>query len=158
MWKVWLFVDSDGPTEQGKRSPIELFWTAKNKLLSTKHNFWIKGSCRKRQKIFFVVKKSISLYCCCTRNRTFWSKVFGEESKKIFHRLLHVSRNFRFAHFAPGKPAVGHFGELDNLNSRKERESMNVYIHIGREFFASHSTVIHYCLLYFFAVSFAVCW
>ena len=33
LWKVWLLVRSDQRTNQGTRSPIELFWTAKNDMV-----------------------------------------------------------------------------------------------------------------------------
>ena len=35
LWTLWLLVVPDQPRDQGTMSPIELFWTAKNTLMST---------------------------------------------------------------------------------------------------------------------------
>ena len=35
LWRLWLLVWSEGPTNQGTMSPIELLWTAKNVILPT---------------------------------------------------------------------------------------------------------------------------
>ena len=68
-----MLVVTDGPTDQGTRSPIELFWTAKNQL---------KYEAKVDIKKIVLNSKTIMMYCGSkkTYNNKFEPKILAENT------------------------------------------------------------------------------